>query len=121
MPSLLIVDDEVEACESLKFFLEMKDWKVRTAHDGLSGINAVREFVPDLVLLDIQFKGGMDGWGALKEMKKITPYIKVLILTGSVQEAGLEQQVKESGALGLITKPIPIDTLEPTLHSYIQK
>jgi len=120
MPSLLIIDDEVDACESLKFLLEMKGWKVRTAHDGLSGIQAVEESVPNLVLLDIEFKGGINGWDALKEMKKVDPKIKVLILTGSVQELGLEKQIQESGALGLITKPIQIDTLEPTLHSYLK-
>jgi len=72
------------------------------------------------VLLDIEFKGGMEGWETLKEIRKIVPEISVLILTGGLQELGLEKKIKESGALGLITKPIQIDRLEPMLRSYLK-
>ncbi len=118
--SLLLVDDERDADEALKLFLELKGFTVRTACSGAEGVAAIREAVPDLVLLDLQMPGGMDGWETLKQMRQIAPGVRVVILTGSTPDQGLEELVLKEGAIGLLTKPIQIDELAPKIRTLLK-
>ncbi len=56
----MLVDDNVDGVESLADLIGILGHQVRIAHDGPTGLGAVREFDPDLVLLDIGLPG-MDG------------------------------------------------------------
>ena len=116
--SVLIVDDERDAVDALKMYLDLQGFDVRLAYSGEEGVNAAQEAQPDLVLLDLAMPG-MDGWQALKRMKELAPDLRVVIVTGSVPDRNLEEQVKQEGAIGIITKPIQIDQLAPTLRSFI--
>ena len=118
--SLLIVYDEKDTSESLKMFLDMKGFAVRIAFSGQEGITAVREAVPDLVMLDLQMPGGLDGWQTLKQMKQIASGIRVVIVTGSTPDRGLEQLAIQEGAIGIITKPISVDALVPKLQEFLK-
>lgn len=118
-PSVLIVDDERDAIDAMKMFLELHGFDARVAYSGAEGVAAVRQAVPDLVLLDLQMPGGMDGWETLKQMRQIAPNVRVVILTGSVPDRGLEQLALKEGAIGIITKPIQIDELVPKIRSLI--
>ena len=119
--SLLLVDDERDTSESLKMFLDLKGFAVRIAFSGQAGVDAVRESVPDLVLLDLQMPGGMDGWQALKQMKQFAPNVRVAIVTGSVPDRGLEQLALQEGAIGIVTKPIRVDELVPKIHELLKQ
>ncbi len=81
---------------------------------------AVRQAKPDLVLLDLQMPGGMDGWEALKQMRQIAPAVRVVILTGRVPDGGLEELALQEGAVGIIPKPIQVDELTPKIRSFIE-
>lgn len=118
--SLLIVDDEKDTSESLKMYLEIKGFAVRIAFSGQEGITAVREAVPDLVMLDLQMPGGLDGWQTLKQMKQIASGIRVVIVTGSTPDRGLEQLAIQEWAIGIITKPIGVDALVPKLQEFLK-
>jgi len=50
---ILVVDDNVDAAETLSRLLRLSAHEVRVAHDGVSGLAAAREMNPDVVLLDI--------------------------------------------------------------------
>ena len=55
---ILIIDDTTDITESLKLYLERTGtYEVRIARDGASGIAAVQEFHPDLILLDVVMPG----------------------------------------------------------------
>ena len=116
--SLLIVDDERDAVDAMKMYLDLHGFDVRLAYSGLEGVNAAKEAKPDLVLLDLAMPG-MDGWQALKLMKESAPDLRVVILTGSVPDLNLEEQVKQEGAIGILTKPIQIGELAPKIRSFI--
>ena len=55
---ILIVDDEIEMVELEVIRFEAHGYEVRAAYDGESGIRMVREWTPDLVILDIMLPGG---------------------------------------------------------------
>ncbi|MGY0595349.1 MAG: response regulator [Paraglaciecola chathamensis] len=50
---ILIIEDNVDAAESLSFLLEFNGHTTRVAYDGASGLSAAEEFRPNVVLLDI--------------------------------------------------------------------
>ncbi len=60
MHRVLVVDDNIDAAESLGRMLRLMGNQVRTAHDGLSALEAAANFIPEVVLLDIGLPG-MDG------------------------------------------------------------
>lgn len=57
-PSILIVEDEADLRETLRFRLELEDeWTVYTASNGLEALGAVRQVHPDLLLCDVMMPG----------------------------------------------------------------
>ncbi len=117
--SLLIVDDERDAVDAMKMYLDLQGFDVRLAYSGSEGVNAAKEAKPDLVLLDLAMPG-MDGWQALKLMKESAPDLRVVIVTGSVPDRNLEEQVKQEGAIGILIKPIKIGELASKIRSFIE-
>ena len=110
MARILVVDDEFEVCDILNKFLTSKGYSVDTALDGNTAINKVKEFSPNVVLLDIMMPG-IGGIETLKEIKKIDPSIGVIMVTAVIDEA-LAKRALEIGAFEYITKPINLHYLE---------
>ena len=57
---ILLIDDEPDITELIQFHLEQNEYIVKTAPDGLKGIKIAKEFMPDLILLDVMMPE-MDG------------------------------------------------------------
>lgn len=110
MARILVVDDEFEVRDILKKFLTAKGYEVDTAIDGETTIKKVKEFNPNVVLLDIMMPG-MGGIETLKEIKKIDPSIGVIMVTAAIDE-DLAKRALEIGAFEYITKPINLHYLE---------
>jgi len=110
MERILVVDDEIEACDVLKEFLDAKGYEVHTALDGLTAISKVKEIRPHIVLLDIMMPG-MSGTEVLKEVKKIDPRVGVIMTTAVVDEEIAKEALK-LGAFEYITKPLNLNYLE---------
>jgi len=99
---ILVCDDEEGIRESLKLILE-KEHEVIFAETGDEAIDKIRSSSPDLVILDIKMPK-KDGLETLKEIKRISPALKVIIATGykSVETA---QEAIKLGASDYIVKP----------------
>jgi CheY-like chemotaxis protein len=120
MARILVVDDEREACEALKFFLTGIEHEVETALDGGEGIQKLKTFRPHLVLLDVKMHGE-GGLEVLPQMKAIDPHARVIMVTG-VQEQAVANEAVRQGADEYITKPIDLDYLNMSvLVNYIQE
>jgi DNA-binding response OmpR family regulator len=107
---LLIVDDEKEICDFLKEFFEERSYRVVTANNGPDALERVKSEKPALMLLDMKMPG-MDGIEVLKQVKKIAPEVKVIMVTA----VGTQDKINEaldSGADNYITKPLSLDYLE---------
>jgi DNA-binding NtrC family response regulator len=110
MEKILVVDDEIEACNALKEFLEIKGYEVYTAQDGRSALDKVRELRPQLVLLDM-IMPGMHGIEVLQEVKKIDPTIGIIMVTVVTDKAQAKKAI-QLGAYDYITKPVDLNYLE---------
>ncbi len=84
MNKLLIVDDEPMIREAVKEYAEFDQFEVKTATNGLEAIEAVREEDFDIILMDIMMPK-MDGYAAVKEIKKIKN-IPIIMLSARSEE-----------------------------------
>lgn len=106
---ILVVDDEPSQRKMLQANLSLDGYQVFEAEDGTDAIARVSEEFFDLILMDNRMTR-MDGIEALKEIKKISPGIPVIIITAfaSVETA---IQALQAGAHDYLTKPLEIDEL----------
>ena len=84
MPSIIIIDDDVDAVVALEVYFE--ESKIDVLGCGFNGKDAVelyKKHNPDVVLLDLAMPE-FDGFYAIKNIQKINPKSKIIILTGSV-------------------------------------
>lgn len=103
----LIIDDEQNIRLTLSGVLEDEKFQVETASNGVQGLEKVRSFRPDVVLLDIWMDGD-DGIVVLEKIKKIDPEIDVLMMSG---HGSVETAVKaiKLGAFDFLEKPLHFD------------
>lgn len=100
--SILICDDEEGVRESLKLILE-KDYALTSTMDGFGAIEKAKQKQFDLIILDIKMPK-LTGVDTLKELKKVSPQIKVIIATG-YKSAEIVKEVSTLGANDYIMKP----------------
>ncbi|MGD8229833.1 MAG: response regulator [Desulfobacteraceae bacterium] len=110
MARILVVDDEIEACNVLEEFLSSKGHDVHTALDGPTAISKFQKVNPQLVFLDM-IMPGMGGLDVLKEIKKIDADVTVIMVT-VVTDHEQARETIASGAYDYITKPVDLNYLE---------
>lgn len=107
---ILIVDDEQSHRTMLKAVLSMEGYVISEADDGISAIKAVENEPFDLVLMDIRMTD-MDGIEAMREIKKISPSIPVVMMTAYASVKTAVEALK-SDAYDYLTKPLEIEELK---------
>jgi two-component system nitrogen regulation response regulator NtrX len=114
-PSILIVDDEASIVQSLSGLLTDEGFEIITASNGYEALKVIDSETPDLVLLDI-WMPGIDGIETLKEIKKNSATLPVIIITG---HGNVETAVKATklGAFDLIEKPLNIDKVIVSINN----
>jgi DNA-binding response OmpR family regulator len=107
--SVLLVDDEAEYRELLAKRLKKRGVEVYTAADGSEALRLLSTEPVDVVVLDVRMPG-MSGTETLAEIKKLSPLVEVIMLTGHAQlEVALEGM--RLGAFDYLLKPVGIDEL----------
>ena len=105
-PRLLIADDNAQNVELLEAYLVAGDWDIRTAADGEETLARVRDWQPDLILLDIMMPK-ISGFEVCKRLRADprTRDIAVLMITGLDQPSDMDRAV-EAGTDDFVTKPV---------------
>ncbi len=99
---ILVVDDEERMARFIHLNLEHDGFRVVEAYKGLQGIQAVRDSLPDLVLLDVMLPD-MDGFEVLKMIREVSS-VPVIMLTAKGEEDDRVHGL-ELGADDYVTKP----------------
>jgi two-component system CheB/CheR fusion protein len=110
--SILVVDDNRDAADSLGMLLELSGHEVHTAYDGPSGLEAMRAHRPAVALLDIGMPG-MDGYAVASEARRDPELgcVKLVALTGwGTQED--RRRSKDAGFDHHLVKPVDTSALE---------
>lgn len=102
---VLVVDDDRDIRDLVTFKLEQAGYEVRQAEDGLQALDAVREWGPDLVVLDVMMPG-LSGIDVTRELRAdpATAETPVILLTAKAQEADVETGFV-TGADDYVVKP----------------
>jgi two-component system alkaline phosphatase synthesis response regulator PhoP len=116
---ILIVDDEPDLVETLRFPLEMEGYQVLVADNGEMGLNLARKERPDLIILDLMLPK-LDGYKVCRLLKFDERFkeIPVLMVTAKTQEKD-RLLGKETGADEYITKPFDIEKLLEKVKAYL--
>ena len=113
---ILIVDDQPMNVEILYKILK-RDYVVETASDGEEGLDKVRQFEPDLVLLDVMMPG-IDGYEVCRRIKAspVGDFTQVILVSGKASQFE-RQEGYEAGADDYLSKPINKEMLRKNYHS----
>lgn len=121
MKKILIVDDEQDIVESLKFVLETADYTCYCAYNGEDGLRLAKEIIPDLIILDVMMPK-INGYKISRLLKYDNKYknIPILMVTARSQE---EDKLigEETGADEYITKPFELDAVVEKVNQYLKR
>jgi two-component system alkaline phosphatase synthesis response regulator PhoP len=107
--TILVVDDEKDILELLKYNLEKEGYRVLTAHNGKEALRCVKQH-PDLVVLDVMMPE-LDGWEVCKAIRRDPATTKIPIVFLTARDSEVDEVVGlELGADDYITKPVKIRT-----------
>ena len=117
---ILLVDDEVDLVETVRFSLEGEGYQVLVSYNGEDALNKARKENPDLILLDLMLPK-LDGYKVCRLLKFDERYkhIPIFMLTAKTQEKD-KILGKETGADAYITKPFDVDELVERIKSYFK-
>lgn len=102
---VLLIEDEPNILEAIRFFLSRDGWKVSCHGDGGSAVAEVRRVKPDVVVLDVMLPN-RSGYDILKELRAdpATKDLPVLMLTAKGQTRDRER-AEHLGSSHFMTKP----------------
>jgi CheY-like chemotaxis protein len=112
---ILVVDDNVDAANSLRMLLSLDRHEVQVAHDGASALRIAEEFRPEVILLDLGLPR-MAGYQVAQRLRQRPEMEKVLLvaLTGYGQD-DVRRRSQEAGFNAHFVKPLDLAALQSVL------
>ena len=115
---ILVVDDEPQLTRVLRTGLKSRGYDVRTAPDGLTGLETFKEWHPDLVITDLAMPE-MDGLELCRRVRAISQ-TPILVLSAKGQEK-TKIEALDLGADDFVTKPFGIDELFARVRAALRR
>ena len=119
---ILVVDDDSDITELVKLVLETENFSVETVLDSSIAVDTAKEFLPNLILLDITMPG-LDGWEVFKRLRKdkILKKIPIAIFSAKSEELDTMIGLHVMKADAYITKPFGKQELIDKVSELIEK
>lgn len=116
-PKLLIADDHLLMLDALQAMLQAQ-FDVLTVDNGQSFVERVKDFQPDLAVLDIGMPNG-DGFAAAKKVRQTHPVLPIVFLSMYGDRSHVERAA-EVGARAFLSKSVPAEELTAALKAVLQ-
>ncbi len=116
---ILIIEDNLDNLELVRFLLEKAYFEVIEALDGRHGLELARKENPDLILLDLTIPE-IDGWSLAQKLKAdpLTREIPIVALTAHTLPTDRKRAL-DAGCDGYLSKPLDIPTFIPQISAFI--
>jgi two-component system cell cycle response regulator DivK len=117
---VLVVEDNMDTYELVRFILEKNGYETFLAMNGRDGVNAAIKQKPDLIIMDMAMPE-MDGWTATAMIKKkgaVTAHIPLIALTAHALP-GDRQRAMDSGCDEYVTKPMDLSELVEIVNQWV--
>lgn len=115
---ILVIDDDLAITELMSMLLKTFGFDVLTTNNGEEGIRLVREFKPNVVLLDLMMPD-VDGWQVCKTIRR-TSNVPILVLS-ALNEPRMVASVLDAGADDFLVKPVPSGVLVANIKKLIRR
>lgn len=118
---ILVVDDEEDILELLKYNLAKEGYEVKTANDGIKAVDTAKSFIPDLILLDIMMPK-QDGIETCRQLREVSDLANsfIIFLTARSEEYS-EVAAFDMGADDYINKPIKPRALVSRINALFRR
>ena len=117
---ILIVDDEQDIVESLKFVLETDGFTCFCAYNGEEGLRLAKEVLPDLIILDVMMPK-INGYKICRLLKYDNKYKNIPILMVTARSQDEDKLIgEETGVDEYITKPFDLDEIVKKVEGYLK-
>ena len=118
---ILIVDDEPDIAETIRFKLESEGYHCSVSNNGYDAVEKVHKDMPDLIILDVRLPK-KNGYQVCRLLKFDEEYkhIPIFMLTARTQPSD-KMLGKYAGANAYITKPFKMEILLKYVNGYLQK
>lgn len=116
---ILLIEDNLDAAESLSDLLHLMGHEVHVEHAGTAGVEAAKERLPNFIICDIGLPGEMDGFAVARALRAI-PELGATQLVALTGYGGQEDRRRalEAGFHVHLTKPVELRALEELLAAY---
>ena len=118
LPRILIVDDEGDFIELVKFRLSNLHCEFLVANDGVHALSQARQFKPDLILLDILLPD-LDGLSVCEILRRQPSTKKIPIIFMSALSPGVSKRTIAAQAEDFFTKPLDLERLEKRVNELL--
>ncbi len=121
MHKILIIDDEPDIREILRYTLEKEGFEVVEAENGVQGLAQVVKHTPDLIVLDVMMPG-MDGIEVCEEIRamKDVNHPLILMLTARVEDYS-QISAFDAGADDYVTKPVKPKVIASRIQALLRR
>ncbi|KJR42848.1 response regulator receiver protein [Candidatus Magnetoovum chiemensis] len=116
---ILVVDDDIELCATIKEVLDRAGYHTESAHSAIEAIAKVKTNTFDIVLLDL-IMPGIKGIDALIDIKRALPLVKIIMITAFATIDNAIEAIKK-GAVEYISKPFKTNELLTTINRVIEE
>ena len=119
LQTIVIIEDDPSLCETLTATLLGAGYDVSAAADGDLGMDLIRRNKPQIVLTDLYLPGN-DGMEILKDLRKESPQIGVIAMSGGDGTETLLKMATKLGARATLSKPFSIPELLRAVELAVQ-
>lgn len=121
MKRILLIEDDTILRENTAELLELSNYEVRTASNGINGVQLAKEYLPDTIICDIMMPE-LDGFGVLETLSKdsLTKGIPFIFLSAKTERQDVRKGM-EMGADDYLTKPFDEEELIGAIESRLAR
>lgn len=116
---IAVIEEVADNIYSIKFILQSIGYEVASFSSHDSYLSSVKEFVPDLIIVDMMIAGG-EGYGVIGRLHKGSlKKVPILAITAEAME-GKEEDVLKAGGKDTLSKPYTVKNLKKKLKKWLK-